>query len=218
MLEISDNCYLVETFNINNITDWKSIDVAKHSVIIDDNPGVAYLRFPGFVCDDKRLVDGYYDLIYSDIERVFTPPRGNISSKCKLMIVGIKPGTFKVKPTNSECSWLLGPSSNILHKMLMRVNTYPYFSNVFHDSSADEVNGDITQIQREIYYMHEICNTIKIIFLGKYEVYDRLINGICKKLKISAIKVWHPSYLCRSYTDSKFDFWTNDINVFVNGV
>jgi hypothetical protein len=204
------NIYRINTFKLKFIDDWDAIDCDKSKVVITNNPNNRrYLTFPGFVSDNIELANLYEKYIYNKIREVFIPPRGNISTKCQLMVVGIKPGTKYMIYSKSECSWLLGPSSQMLFKLLYETNVYPYFTNVFHDTNSSETTGDISEILKEIDFMNIINSNIRIIFLGNYEIYNKLIDILAGKNINNAFKIWHPAYLCRSYTDEKFDKWKN---------
>lgn len=83
---------IVNSFIQTDVTDeeWKLIQRAKTQVVIDKNPSIKYLRFPGLVSDSKENAVTYFNDAYSKINKVDFPPRGNISSKCNVVIFGIK--------------------------------------------------------------------------------------------------------------------------------
>jgi hypothetical protein len=177
-----------------------------------------FIRVPGFVSDDKKIVDYYSKIVYNILieTNVATPPRGNISTQCKVIICGIKPGCLLEDMKFPEAAWLFGPSAKMLNKMLLDLNVYPYFTNVFHDRKADETDiNSLNQIIREIKFMKCLNSNIKIIFLGKYQIFDTLISDLCYDFNIKAIKIWHPSYLCRAYTDAKFNKWKKTVEYFL---
>lgn len=207
--------HLVDTFNLASITNWDSIAKAKTQVIIDDKPTIAYSRFPGFVTDDMYIANKYYEHIYHGIETCPTPPRGNISTDVKAMVVGLKPGSYFAYLSQAESSWLLGPSSEMLNRLMSSAGIYPYYSNAFHDRDVDENNSEPLQIIKEIKFLHALNEEILIIFLGKYQIYDIIIDRI-REFNIKTLKIWQPAYLVRSYSEVKFNTWKHSLLKMIN--
>lgn len=203
---------IVNSFIQTDVTDeeWKLIQRAKTQVVIDKNPSIKYLRFPGLVSDSKENAVTYFNDAYSKITKVDFPPRGNISSKCNVAIFGIKPGMFLSKYNNHESAWIFGPSSKMLNMLMEAINEYPYFSNVFHYRDTDENDlSSLDQVRREMSYLKSVNKDVNILFLGKYPIFDVVKQEICDKLNIKSAKIWHPAYLCRSFTKEKFASWCN---------
>ena len=92
---------------------------------------------------------------------------------------------------------------------------YPHFTNVFHDSSGDEHSGDISQVVKEIKFVNDISGNVKVIFLGKYQIYDSVANNILGNYGILSTKIWHPSYLARSYSNTKLSMWLKNLTDFI---
>lgn len=207
---------MLESFKPGAIKNWDRIDKFKNSYVVDNCPGIEYLKFPGFVTNYDTIAQKY-DIIYKKFENSKTPPRGNISTECKVMIIGFKPGTFFAHMCSAESAWLIGPSSFMLNKLLYHTNIYPYYTNAFHDRLFDENEENLTHVISEIKFMHAINENISIVFLGSYEIYDKLIFGICAKLNINCGRIWHPAYLCRAFTEEKFSVWCEKINGIIEG-
>lgn len=55
-----------------------------------------------------------------------------------------------------------------------------------------------------------IVDTI-IVFLGSYSEYDELINNFKDRNNLNVIKIWHPAYLIRSYSENKYLKWIKNL-------
>jgi hypothetical protein len=160
---------------------------------------------------------------YLDIIRAFTTPRGNLSKENNIIFIGQRPGHYGAHLSKAESAWLLGPSSKMLIKLCKDANIYPYFTNFYH-SHDTEINKDWFNIFAEIldlsimYEKFYQIEELKIVFLGSYPEYDGLIEQIKNsypnsktKMKFKFIKIWHPAYLLRSYSEEKYYDWLNNL-------
>lgn len=208
----ADSTIHVNDFNLNKIQYYDLIEKHKKSYVITE-PQVNFNRYPGFVFSNDNHAQFYYENFYREIEDVFTPPRGNLTMESTHAFFGIKPGSYQLLQVQDkidvhECCWLLGPSSEMLNKLLEKTQIYPYFSNVykFHE---DELNGNIDLTIKEIETIAAICPNIELVFLGKYEDYFRIIEKIGDIIKYRFI--WHPAYLARSFSQEKFNRWQDQL-------
>lgn len=222
MLKLIDKCHYISTYSLPKIekNEWEKIKQNKCSYKIDNSNFTSHLLYPGFCFSNDEAVNYYYKNIYSIFESAITPPRGNLSKNNKYIVIGIKPGTYFSHYSLAESSWLLGPSSRMLHKLLLELGIYPYFTNIYKNYTDIE-NKKIDTIVNEIvniFYMYESCydiNSIKhlnIICLGNYKEYDILNTTLAIRSdrpypKIH--KIWHPSYILRKNTSEMFIKWKN---------
>jgi glycosyltransferase involved in cell wall biosynthesis len=208
--EIKDSLkdtYLCNTFDLSKVDDWIKIKDNKTTFIKKDNAGIELLRYPGFIFTNTRAASYYYNNFYKLVENVFTPPRGNLTCSSKYALVGIKPGSYYASLSQYEDCWLLGPSSEMLNRLLCECNIYPYFTNVYR-SYKDESNKNIDLIIQEIKTIRAISPDITLVFMGSYEEYDMIIDKLNEK---NFIKIWHPAYLLRSYSNQKFNSWKQQL-------
>jgi len=148
------------------------------------------LLFPGFTYSDRLFFKTYIDTIYDPlIKKTTTPSRGYVG-KDSILIIGIAPGDSEY--SFGEPVMLFGPSSLRLHEMLSTGSHY-YFTNVSknafkkNDLDKEQIEQQLPIIKKEL-LLFDGC---KIIFLGKYEVYDYLIE---KMLLTRVFKAKHPAY------------------------
>src|SRR5574344_528400 len=201
------NIYLCNTFNLAKVDNWEKIRDNKTTFMKKDNPSVRLLRYPGFIFTNTRCACYYYNSFYKDVETVFTPPRGNLACTSKYAFIGIKPGSYYASLSQYEDCWLLGPSSEMLNRLLCECNIYPYFTNVYR-SYKDESNKNIDLSIQEIKTIRAISPDITLVFMGSYEEYDMIIDKLNEK---NFIKIWHPAYLLRSYSNQKFNSWKQQL-------
>jgi hypothetical protein len=119
-------------------------------------------------------------------------------------VCGIAPGSHLLERGSSK--WLLGPSSKLLHKILLSLRIYPYFTNI-HKAEFDKNNSNsasIDVINKAIRILIEEINilirtvwknldNIYIITLGKYSEYS-LFEDSMNSSKITFISTYHPSF------------------------
>lgn len=191
--------------NLSQITEWDSINYYKQTYILDKNPSIKYLKFPGFIFSSTEDMTYYYDNFYKNIKNVFTPPRGNLSQSCKYAFIGIQPGKGAQNSKGESC-WLIGETSTkMLYDLLYYINVYPYFTNVYLDYTS-ELHKDTSIIEQEIKIIKKIVPDIKLVFMGSYDEYDKIILNL--NLNSNEYKrIWHPAFLLRSFTDEKFKQW-----------
>lgn len=211
-----DDIYYLNTFSQRNIADIdKYTESLKTAVVTKNTDLLRCLRFPGIISDNTDIVNRYISEIYNDIAGCRTPPRGNLTSHSNIIICGIKPGVINSNMNIPETSWLFGPSAKLLTILMWNAGIYPYFTNVFHDSGADEHNGDISQVVKEIKFVNDMSGSVKVVFLGKYQIYDNVANNILGNYGILSTKIWHPSYLARSYSNTKLSMWLKNLIDFI---
>lgn len=208
---------LISSFELNKISDneWKLINENKFSYLIINSPDIIYLLYPGFVFSSDEAAEFYDRNIMSFIKNnlnAFTTPRGNLSKSNNIVFIGQRPGTFTAHLSKAESAWLLGPSSKKLVKACKDLNIYPYFTNFYH-SHYTNTDRNYKNILFEISKIHELYKQIynikklNIVFLGSYSEYDELINNFKDRNNLNVIKIWHPAYLIRSYSENKYLKW-----------
>ena len=199
--------YFCNSFNLSQVDSWNDIKNHKTSYLLMKNPSIRLLRYPGFIFSSEQDSDFYYKDFYSKVEEVFTPPRGNLSKDSEYAFIGIKPGSYFAHLSQHENCWLLGPSSEMLNRLLVKNQIYPYWTNVYR-SYKDEENKDVSLIIQEIETIRKIAPKITLVFMGSYNEYNQIIE---KTGETNFIKIWHPSYLLRSYTEDKFEKWSQQL-------
>jgi len=220
------NAHFVSSLNLTEINDeeWKIIAEQKYSFILSDLCDIKFLRYPGFVFSNIEAKD-CYTKIYKDFidNNIYTPSRGNLSKNNNYIFIGIRPGHVYAHLSKADTAWLFGPSSILLHKLLISLNIYPYFTNIYNEPNKP-FNKDFTFIFKEliiVIYIYKIVykiNELNIIFMGNYEEYplfkEYLLNhNYFKKfnMKINFFNIWHPGYLARGYDEYKFENWKKQI-------
>lgn len=185
--------WTIPTYRLENLEedDKQQILSLKSEFLDEVLPTAIGLKFPGF-CGNN----GAYKEFYSEhLKGLFTPPRGNITSK--YCIIGYAPGWSAI--SFGEPKWLLGPSSETLHKVLLEFDIYPYFTNLFKEPfienkavySQETLKNSLELLSEELAHL-EIK---KAIFLGKYSEYtDINFDGVQKFVKL------HPSYVNRKHS------------------
>lgn len=221
MFEVKEPYYITD-FNLSklNSKDWVNIDRYKNTYITYGESDIKNLIYPGY-CFSNSDVAGFYhryilDFIVNKLNS-FTPPRGNLHKNNNFIFIGQRPGHFGAHLSKAESAWLLGPSSKMLMRFLKEVNIYPYLTNFYHSHFVME-NKDWSNIYKElvgIFRMYKIFynkEDFNIVFMGSYEEYDVLAEKLFDfdDVNINIIKMWHPSYLLRSYSDEKFNIWVNN--------
>jgi len=147
------------------------------------------LKYPGIVHSNDTFVYKYMEKIYKPLyETVMTPPRGYVSKE-SIIIVGIAPG-FSMS-SFGESNWQYGPSSKTLHEMLSFDYKW-YFTNVCKEYFFKNLYNVemVKQYYPDIIKELQFFDGQRIIFLGSYPIYDKIIDGL--ELK-NYIKVTHPS-------------------------
>lgn len=217
--------------NLTEISDdeWKIIESQKHSFILSDNCDSSYLRYPGFTFSNLQAQNAYLK-IYNDFisENIYAPSRGNLSKNNNYIFIGIRPGHVYAHLSKADTAWLFGPSSILLHEYLTSLNIYPYFTNIYNEPNKP-FDRNFKFIFKEliiicyIYKMIYELNDLKLVFMGKYDEYPLFVNYIknnevFKKLNMNlkVYSIWHPSFLARSYTETKFESWKYQLSYEAN--
>lgn len=184
--------------------DWHRIAGCKNTFTLFKDRQEEYIYYPGFVSDKKEIIKEYDKLVYSKFNNeLIVPPRGNLCSNLSHIVCGIKPGHFNSHLSKISISWLIGPSSKMLSKLLLDVDVYPYFTNVYKNNN--NIYGTIID---ELEFLFNKFSNVEIIFLGSYKEYDNIVSHFQSKNKnIKYKKIWHPSYLIRAYTNEKYEKW-----------
>jgi hypothetical protein len=156
------------------------------------------LLFPGF-CGTMTSPD--LDRYDKFLKNACTPPRGNYDGL--YAIIGIAPGYSEY--SFGEPTMLLGPSSETLHRLLVKFDIYPYFTNIFKKAFEDnQPIYEVPDIDKEIIYAElDILFPREVIFLGSYRQYD-FAKEYLKKYGMEYHTIFHPSYVHRF---DKFDEW-----------
>jgi len=213
--------YYIKDFNLSKLTneDWVNIDKYKSTYVTEGQDDIKNLIYPGYCFSDSLAAEFYQkyilDFIVKDLNS-FTPPRGNLHKDNKFIFIGQRPGHFGAHLSKAETAWLLGPSSKMLMRFLREVNIYPYLTNFYHSYFVME-NKDWSNIYKELvgifrmYKMFYKKEKFHIVFMGKYEEYNIVIDKLMQfeDVDLTFYKIWHPSYLLRSYSDRKFYDWVN---------
>ena len=215
-----EEVHIVKNYNSINISpeEYNIIDINRRGYILGDMRfNKPNLNYPGFVFSSDVAASMYHTLCYSKyIEgEIYTPPRGNLSVSNPYIFMGIKPGKIDHHKEKKESAWLFGPSSKMLHNLLIEKSIYPYFTNVYK-SSDEEESGNLDTIFRELlviftmYKQHYGLNNMTIVYMGSYDEYWELKARLDKDIKgfnIEYKKIWHPAYLTRTYSEQKFIEW-----------
>lgn len=205
--------FIVKKFNLNEIDCWEEIDKYKKTYIIKDNPDKIWIRYPGFVFRTEKDKDIYEKFYQENLSTVFTPPRGNISSN--IVFIGIKPGSYQLKKLDdfvnvSECSWLLGPSSQVLNRALYKCSIYPYFTNIYH-FHEHELDCSISLCLKELEVLFSIHKKLKLFFMGNYLEFSKVSQALRRnEYDFEEYRIWHPAYILRKGC-TNFETWTNKI-------
>lgn len=188
------------------------------------------LHFVGFYFDNIDAVKKYDAKVYQPyLEKgINTPPRGNLSSNNDVIFLGIKPGSWQAHLSPVESSWIFGPSSKMLHKLIRVFNLYPYFTNIYK-SHYDESNMQLQSIYNELLIIAAINALyykkfeLTVVCLGSYPEYASLANRFKDDSKLQKLnftmnfyKIWHPSYLLRAYSENNFAIWQNNLENILN--
>lgn len=214
--------YYIKDFNLSKLNndDWVNIGKYKNTYITEGQNDIKNLVYPGYCFSDPLAAEFYQryilNFILNDLNS-FTPPRGNLHKNNEFIFIGQRPGHFGAHLSKAESAWLLGPSSKMLMRFLREVNIYPYLTNFYHSHFVME-NKDWSNIYKELvgifrmYRMFYNKEKFNIVFMGSYDEYNILSEKISDfdDVNIRIIKIWHPSYLLRSYSDEKFNEWVNN--------
>jgi hypothetical protein len=203
----NEQIYYQKEYNLGKIKEeeWHGIARCKNTFVVSETTNEKYIQYPGFTTDEREIVKEYNRYVYSKLNyyNEFTPPRGNLFSDLSHIVCGFKPGHFYQHLSKYETSWLIGPSSKLLHKLLFDIKIYPYFTNVY--KNHDMKFGDIIT---ELEFFIDIFPNVKIIFLGSYNEYSRIVYYFSSREKnIKYRNIWHPAYLLRAYSDLKYNKW-----------
>lgn len=212
---------LISSFELNKIStdEWKLIAENKFSYLIDNNPSIVHLLYPGFVFSSDAAAKFYDENVLFFIKnnlKAFTTPRGNLSKANNIIFIGQRPGSFTAHLSKAESAWLLGPSSKMLIRACKDLNIYPYFTNFYHshyintDKNYENILFELSKIL-ELYEQIYNITKLNIVFLGSYSEYDELINNLKYKNDLNIIKIWHPAYLLRSYSDKQYLKWIKNL-------
>jgi hypothetical protein len=227
MVQIEDkSIHFATSQNLSEIQDeeWRIIAAQKHTFLLSDNCDTSFLRYPGFVFSNLQAKECYLR-IYNDFinDGIFTPSRGNLSINNNYIFIGIRPGHVYAHLSQADTAWLFGPSSTLLHKLLISANIYPYFTNIYNEPDKP-FNKDFSFIFKElivISYIYKIVYKIpelNLVFMGNYEEYPMFKEYLMKNetfksfnLKVNFRSIWHPGYLARGYDDNKLEQWKNQL-------
>ena len=175
-----------------NVIKYKKYGIGVSNIEIKDRIEFN-LKYPGLIYTDFSKIADYCSNLYSKyFTDVYTPPRGYVGTST-VLVIGIAPGESKL--SFSESTLLFGPSSKTLHNIL-NFNDGWYFTNVTKKPFVDnkyndaQIALDIETLKRELRFFPGH----RIIFLGKYEPFDCLIEELNLE---NYIKIKHPSYFSR---------------------
>lgn len=147
------------------------------------------LKYPGLIFSDSTFVYKYSEKIYKPLyDTVMTPPRGYVD-KSSILVVGIAPG-FSVH-SFGESNWQYGPSSKVLHELL-NFDYRWYFTNVCKEYFFKNLYNEtmVKQYYPDILKELQFFDGQRILFLGNYPIYKKLINDLETKAYLQII---HPS-------------------------
>jgi len=192
------------SYYTDNVNDREKLLSLKREVLFERIPVEDGLKFPGFFGENKDFFTFYVDRLYN----VFTSPRGNLIDG--YAIIGFAPGDSI--QSFGEPKWLLGPSSQTLHRLLTEFEIYPYFTNVFkkpfRDNRPDYSHEELTEAIEVLLEELQLLSTDKIILLGKYSEYQSVID-LYKEKPVKIIQIHHPSYVNRV---QKYDEWATNFH------
>jgi len=221
-----DNVHFISSQNLTEIQDdeWKIIAEQKHNFLLSDNCDISFLKWPGFVFSNIEA-QSCYTRIYKDFidNNIYTPSRGNLSKNNNYIFIGIRPGHVYAHLSKADTAWLFGPSSVLLHKLLISLNIYPYFTNIYNEPDKP-FNKDFNFIFKElivISYIYKIVyklSELNLIFMGNYEEFSLFLRYLLNhptfkqfNMKVNFCTIWHPGYLARGYDDNKFESWKKQL-------
>jgi len=170
------------------------------------------IKWPGTVFSSKKAQRLYTKELH-DLLSVHTPPRGNLSKHSRFIFIGIKPGHTYAHLSKYDTSWMFGNSSTVLHKALVSLGIYPYFTNVYKDP-FQETDGNVDGIIKELsVILHMYTKIYKVqmptvVLMGDYPEYDKIectFNDVLFK------RIWHPSYIARSLSEDRMNKWKQQI-------
>ena len=212
MLNKCERYYYSDIFNMPQFYEWEKIKKYRETFLIRNNEfKKEYLRYPGFLFSKKEDANKYSKEFYSLLQDCITPPRGNLADSSQYIFLGIQPGDYRrhnFQHQIYEVCWYFGPSSKVLYELLMKHKIYPYFTNVYKNVT-DQRDKNFDLILKELEVIKNICKNIKIVCMGKYEEYNFLKTEL--KNTFEFISIWHPGYLCREYSDEKFNKWSKQL-------
>lgn len=219
--------HLISSQNLKEIPDeeWKIIAEQKHTYIISDDCDTSFLRWPGFVFSNDQAQNAYMR-IYKDFidNNIYTPSRGNLSKNNNNIFIGIRPGHVYAHLSKADTAWLFGPSSTVLHKLLISTGIFPYFTNIYNEPNKP-FDKDFRFIFKElivICYIYKVIyeiSELNLIFMGNYEEYPLFQKYLLRhptfknfNMRANFYSMWHPGFLARSYTEEKFESWKGQIS------
>lgn len=200
-------CFFLDTYKQSEINDdvWSKIEYYKKTYIIQDSCEFKFNRYPGFMFSNDEAAELYYNNFYNNIENINTQPRGNLSLSSKYIFVGIRPGSNDIHSKSESCFLIGEKTAAVLNCLFRDLNIYGYYTNVYMSSTSVDIN--LTKILSELSILKLINNNLLIIFLGQYDEYDKIIDILKLENKKDYLKIWHPSYIMRSYTTQKYNTW-----------
>ena len=213
-----EDIFRIKSFSMKQTEeDWAKILEHRFNYCLQDSKlSKIDNMFPGFYFSNKDICEFFdnYMINYFLKIKAKTIPRGNITNKNNIIVMGYRPGHTRLYLSRGESAWLLGPSSQMLCKLLYETDVYPYFTNFYH-SSHIKMNGNSSHILKELiclfnlYTMFYNIKDFTIVFLGSYKEYEDLKSILLKmgKINLNFIKIWHPAYLTRAYSKQKFEDW-----------
>lgn len=219
MLHKTDKIYNINNFNLAQLKqkDWDLINDAKLSYSLREKS----ILYPGFTFSSDEAAKFYdnivLDFLINDL-KCFTTPRGNLSKDNNILFIGQRPGHFGAHLSVSESAWLLGPSSKMLARLCYELKIFPYFTNFYHSYYVN-INKDYNNILKELIGIFKLykqfynINEFKLVLLGSYDEYNLILKELNKlnDIKIKPIKIWHPAFLLRKYSEETFMEWVTKL-------
>lgn len=215
--ELIDYCF-TRGYKLKDVSEKEKKFVLSHKGIAvsisefsEDVKKTLVLRGPCIFYESSQIAQKYIDEVYSNFKDSFTPPRGFVGDNV-CIICGIAPGYSKL--SFSEPKWLYGPSSELLHKMLV-FNWRWYFTNVckepFNENEYDDNKARewASSLVMELLFFQKNVKNSKLVFLGTYPIYMKIKELIL----IPSISIYHPSYLLKS--PSKIQIEKNKLKEFL---
>ena len=207
----------IPTLKITKLSesDNEMVKNTKSTFLLDNSDELDFIKFPGFKISERNLnLLNYAKLYKAEFENKVTPPRGNLSTSCEYAIVGIRPGQMHVNHPHEESCWLFGPCSKMMHDLIRHVGKMPYLTNVYKQWDDENLEKSISNLFTELDLVVSIVgHPITIVTLGTYDEYS-LVDDYCRFRGRPYLNIWHPSYLCRSYSEEKFERWSNKVKYF----
>ena len=172
--------------------DWTTAQKAiKHFYLIDKEDEMnSFYRFPGLLVHNKELAIQYSLNILPLFDSMPSVPRGVVPSDNCYIVIGIRHNhKLPDAPIEQEPYWYTGESSEVLVSALKEANISPYYTNYFCSPDTN-----YTFLAHELEFIFDTAKNIKIIYLGKSDIFSNL--KIPQGIKSFTIQ--HPSYIART--------------------